>query len=103
MYKVMFCVSRLDVNHYFELSCFSFVFQFVFQLRRTSDDAPRSPIFSASRRPPPSITSESRDEESGLVTLDLSPRLARIVSEDLARCSRYVAQVKRSGSIIVQW
>ncbi len=50
-------------------------------MRMTSDDAPRSPIFSDARRPPPSVTSESRDEESGSVTPDLSPRSARIVSE----------------------
>ncbi len=92
LYKVMFCVSRLDVHHYFEPSCFSFVFHSVFQMRRTSDDAPQSPIISASRRPSPPVPSESplraiaRDD--GLVTLNLSPRSTRIVSVDLAQCSR---------------
>ena len=99
MYKVMFCVSRLDVNHYFEPSCFSFVFQFVFQMRRSSNYAPRSPIFSASRRPPPPVTSESplraiaRDD--GSVTPMLSPRSTFIVTADLKRCSRVAAQVAR--------
>ena len=59
LYKVMFCVSRLDVNHYFEPSRVSFVFQFCVSTRRTSDDAPQSPSFSASRRPPPPVPSES--------------------------------------------
>ncbi len=65
----MLCVSHLpvDVSHYFEPSCVSVVFSFCV-LMKTSDDAPQSPIFSDARRPPPSVTSESRDAESGSVT-----------------------------------
>ncbi len=56
-------------------------------MRRTSYYAPWWPIFSASRRPPPPVPSESplsaiaRDDSS--VTLMLSPRSKRIVSADL--------------------
>ncbi len=60
LYKVMFCVSRLDVNHSFEPSCFSFVFHFMFQTRRTSDDAPRVLVAASGPwRPPPPVASAS--------------------------------------------
>ncbi len=57
-------------------------------MSRTSDDAPQSPILSASRCPPPPVASEPplraiARENEGLVTPDLSPRSARIVTEDL--------------------
>ena len=95
----MFCVSSLDVNHYFEPSRVSFVFQFVFQMRRTIDYAPRSPIFSASRRPPPTVPSESPlraiAQDDGSVTPMLSPRSTFIVTADLERCSRVAAQVNK--------
>ncbi len=81
-------------------SCVSVEFQFCVSMRRISDDAPKLPILSDARRSPPSVTSESRDEESGSVTPDISPRLARIVSEDLAHCSLYVAQVKRDQAVL---
>ena len=95
----MFCVSRLDVNHYFEPSRVSFVFRFCVSTRRTSDDAPQSPSFSASRRPPPPVPSESPlraiAQDDGSVTSMLSPRSTFIVTADLERCSRVAAQVNR--------
>ena len=68
-------------------------------MRRTIDYAPWSPIFSASRRLPPPVQSESplhaiaRDD--GSVTPMLSPRSTFIVTADLEQCSRAIAQVTR--------
>ena len=68
-------------------------------MRRTIDYAPRSPIFSASRRPPPPVPSESPlraiERNDGSVTPMLSPRSTFIVTADLERCSRVAAQVNK--------
>ncbi len=59
----------------------------MFQMRKTSGNAPQSPILSALRHPPPPVVSESPlraiTREDGSVTPDLSPRLARRVTADL--------------------
>jgi hypothetical protein len=92
----------MDVFHRSgETSCVS---EFVFRMS-SRDDAPQSPIFSASRRPPPPLSSESplraiSREREGSSTPDLSPRSARIVTADLARCSQQVARLKKELSLI---
>ena len=66
------------------------MFHFVFQMSRCYD-APPSPALRASRPPPP-LASESLiraipREEDGMSTPELSPRSAKIVAADLARCT----------------
>ena len=69
-----------------------------------SDGALLSPVRGTSRRPP-LVASESplrsiSREDADVATPDLSPRSARIVTADLARCSKQVAQVQRELSLL---